>query len=231
MMDIRSNLESVRDRIVKVAIKAGRNPAEVRLVAVTKQVEPERIIEAAHAGARIFGENYAQELRDKYETVERVVGDEIEWHFIGRLQRNKVKYLIGRVTLVHSLDSVSVAEEINKRAEREGIKMPVLIEINRGGEESKVGIDKCDAGDFIKRLSALSSIEIRGLMTMPPYFEEPELARPYFRELRELRDELSERFLHLKELSMGMSGDFEVAIEEGATLVRVGSAIFGSRPK
>jgi pyridoxal phosphate enzyme (YggS family) len=230
-MDVRSNLEVVKDRILRAAERAGRNPADIRLVAVTKQVEPERIIQAAQAGVRIFGENYAQELRDKYEAVERSVEEEVEWHFIGRLQRNKVKYLIGRVKLIHSLDSVSVAEEINKRAKKAGIKMPVLIEVDAAQEESKGGIKAADAGDFINGLAGLSSIEIRGLMTIPPYFDEPELARPYFRKLRELRDELKNKFPLVEELSMGMSGDFEVAIEEGATLVRVGSAIFGPRPQ
>lgn len=230
-MDVRSNLEAVKDRIRKAAERAGRNPADIRLVAVTKQVEPERIIQAAQAGARIFGENYAQELRDKYEAVEKSVEEQVEWHFIGRLQRNKVKYLIGRVELIHSLDSASVAEEINKRAQKAGIKMPVLIEVDTAQEESKGGIKAAEAGDFINGLAELLSIEIRGLMTMPPYFNEPELARPYFRKLRELRDDLKNKFPLVKELSMGMSGDFEVAIEEGATLVRVGSAIFGPRPE
>lgn len=230
-MDVRSNLEVVKGRIAEAARRAGRNPADIRLVAVTKQVEPERIIEAARAGARIFGENYAQELRDKYEAVKGSVEEEVEWHFIGQLQRNKVKYLIGKVTLVHSLDSLSVAGEINKRSEKAGMKMPVLIETDTSGEESKGGLNAAEVGDFIAGLGEFSSIEVRGLMTMPPYFDQPELARPYFRKLRELRDELSEQFPHLKELSMGMSGDFEVAVEEGATLVRIGSAIFGPRPK
>lgn len=230
-MDVRSNFEAVRDRIKRAAERAGRNPADIRLVAVTKQVEPERIIQAAHAGARIFGENYAQELRDKYEAVEKSVDEEVEWHFIGRLQRNKVKYLTGKVTLIHSLDSISVAEEINKRAERSGTKMPVLIEVDTAGEESKGGINAEGVGGFINGLGDLSSIEVQGLMTMPPFFDEPERARPYFRKLRELRDELRKKFPLLSELSMGMSGDFEVAIEEGATLVRVGSAIFGPRPE
>jgi len=230
-MDVRSNLEAVNDRIRRAAERAGRNPADIRLVAVTKQVEPERIIQAARAGALTFGENYAQELRDKFEAVQRSVEEEVEWHFIGRLQRNKVKYLIGKVTLIHSLDSASVAEEINKRAKKAGIKMPVLIEVDAAQEESKGGIKAAEAGDFISGLAELSSIEVRGLMTMPPYFDEPELARHYFRKLRELRDELKNKFPLVEELSMGMSGDFEVAIEEGATFVRVGSAIFGPRPK
>ncbi len=228
-MDLRSNLQTVKGKIERAAQKSGRNTSDIRLVAATKQVEPERIIEAVNAGVRTFGENYAQELRDKYEAVKRGTDEEIEWHFIGRLQRNKVKYLIGRVKLIHSLDSLSVAEEINKRAENAGIRMPVLIEVNTGGEEAKGGLKEEEVEDFIDRLGEFSYIDVVGLMTMPPYFDDPEAARPYFIGLRELRDRLSVKFPDLKELSMGMSGDFEAAIEEGATMVRIGSAIFGPR--
>lgn len=228
-MDLRSNLKIVNEKIERAAARSGRNPSDIRLVAATKEVEAERIIEAVHAGVRIFGENYAQELRDKYEAVERATGEQIEWHFIGRLQRNKVKYLIGKVRLIHSLDSLSVAEEINKRAGNAGMKMPVLIEVNTGGEEAKGGVREEEVEDLISRLGALSSVRVEGLMTMPPYFDDPEATRPYFIALRELRDRLSVKFPALKELSMGMSGDFEAAIEEGATMVRIGTAIFGPR--
>lgn len=228
-MDLRSNLQVVTERIEKAAVKSGRNPSDIRLVAATKQVEPEKIIEAVHAGIRTFGENYAQELRDKYEAVERGTDEKIEWHFIGRLQRNKVKYLIGRVKLVHSLDSLSVAQEINKRAGNAGMTMPVLIEVNAGGEEAKGGVKKEEVADFISRIGEFPSVEVVGLMIMPPYFDDPETTRPYFVGLRELRDSLSVKFPALRELSMGMSGDFEAAIEEGATMVRIGSAIFGPR--
>lgn len=228
-MDLASNIKNVSKRIEKAANRSGRNIGDIRLVAVTKQVEAERIIEAAGLGVDTFGENYAQELRDKKETVEKAVKGGVKWHFIGRLQRNKVKYLIGKVEFIHSLDSVSVAEEINKRAGNAGIKMPVLIEVDTGREEAKGGVDRDEVEGFIDRLKDYDHIEVKGLMTMPPFFDEPDKARPYFIELRELRDNLREKFPALKELSMGMSGDFEVAVEEGATMVRIGSAIFGAR--
>lgn len=228
-MDLASNIKSVNERIEKAALRSGRNTSDIKLVAATKQVEAERIIEAARLGLDTFAENYAQELRDKHETVVKAIMRDIKWHFIGRIQRNKVKYLIGLVELIHSLDSVSVAEEINKRAGKAGIVMPVLIEVNTGGEEAKGGVRIDEVEGLISRLQDYDNIEVRGLMTMPPYFDEPDKARPYFIELRELRDNLSKKFPGLKELSMGMSGDFEVAVEEGATMVRIGTAIFGAR--
>ena len=199
-------------------------------MAVSKQVGADRIMEAAACGAEIFGENYAQELRDKFELVADGTGHTVKWHFIGRLQRNKVKYLVGNVELIHSLDSVSVAEEIQKRAGAAGIKkVHALIEVNTAEEESKGGVVPNELGEFISELSRYESLSVDGLMTMAPYFDDPESARPYFRRLREMRDGLVETFGSLTELSMGMSGDFEVAVEEGATLVRIGSAIFGER--
>ena len=228
-MDLESNLNSVRERIEKAAAKAGRDSSEIKLVAVTKKVEPERVIKAMNLSINTFGENYAQEFRDKFKVLEKEVDQEIKWHFIGQLQKNKVKYVLGKVELIHSLDSLSVAEEINKRAENMGITVPVLIEVDTGGEESKGGINPSKLEEFLKELRCLSSIDVQGLMTMPPYFDDPETARPYFYRLRELRDSLLASFPKLNELSMGMSGDFEVAIEEGATIIRVGSAIFGER--
>ena len=228
-MDLESNLNSVRKRIENAAAKAGRDSSEIKLVAVTKKVEPERVIKSINLGINTFGENYAQEFRDKFKVLEKEVDQEIKWHFIGQLQKNKVKYVMGKVELIHSLDSLSVAEEINKRAENMGITVPVLIEVDTGGEESKGGINPSELEEFLKELRCLSSIDVQGLMTMPPYFDDPETARPYFYRLRELRDSLLASFPKLNELSMGMSGDFEVAIEEGATIIRVGSAIFGER--
>jgi pyridoxal phosphate enzyme (YggS family) len=228
-MDLESNLNSVRERIENAAAKAGRDSSEIKLVAVTKKVEPERVIKAMNLSINTFGENYAQEFRDKFKVLEKEVDQEIKWHFIGQLQKNKVKYVLGKVELIHSLDSLSVAEEINKRAENMGITVPVLIEVDTGGEESKGGINPSKLEEFLKELRCLSSIDVQGLMTMPPYFDDPEMARPYFYRLRELRDSLLASFPKLNELSMGMSGDFEVAIEEGATIIRVGSAIFGER--
>lgn len=227
-MSVSENLKRVRERIEKVASGARRGVGEINLVAVTKGVNAERIIEAAGLGVNAFGENYAQEFRDKRDFVEKAIGRKVEWHFIGRLQKNKVKYLDG-ISLIHSLDSASVAQEINKRAEKIGTNVPVLIEVNIGEEEVKGGIKSRRLDDFLAELSSFLRIEVNGLMTMPPFFDNPEMARPYFRKLRELRDRLQERFPNLKELSMGMSGDFEVAIEEGATVVRIGTAIFGPR--
>ena len=228
-MDLESNLNSVRERIENAAAKAGRDSSEIKLVAVTKKVESERVIKSTNLGINTFGENYAQEFRDKFKVLEKEVDQEIKWHFIGQLQKNKVKYVMGKVELIHSLDSLSVAEEINKRAENMGITVPVLIEVDTGGEESKGGINPSKLEEFLKELRCLSLIDVQGLMTMPPYFDDPETARPYFNRLRELRDSLLASFPKLNELSMGMSGDFEVAIEEGATIIRVGSAIFGER--
>jgi pyridoxal phosphate enzyme (YggS family) len=227
-MSVSENLKRVRERIEKAAYRARRGVGEIRLVAVTKGVNAERIIEAAGLGINAFGENYAQEFRDKRDLVEKAIGREVEWHFIGRLQKNKVKYLDG-VSLIHSLDSASVAQEINKRAEKLETNVPVLIEVNIGEEGVKGGIKSRQLDDFLSVLSSFLRIEVNGLMTMPPFFDNPEMVRPYFRKLRELRDRLQERFPKLRELSMGMSGDFDVAIEEGATIVRIGTAIFGPR--
>jgi hypothetical protein len=229
-MGIAENLKSIRERIEKAANRAGRNAEEVKLLAVTKEVDAERIIEAARCGVDTFGENYAQELRDKHDVVEKALGKKIKWHFIGRLQRNKVKYVLDKAELIHSLDSLSVAEEINKRAEKLGIKVPVLLEVNIGEEESKGGLKPQQLEEFLLELGRFSQVDVKGLMTIAPFFDNPEMARPYFMQLRQLRDKLQIRFPNLRELSMGMSGDFEVAIEEGATIVRIGTAIFGARP-
>lgn len=228
-MGIVENLKGVKERIERAALRAGRDAREIRLVAVTKGVAPERIVEAARSGIDTFGENYAQELREKSDIVEKVLGRRIKWHFIGRLQRNKVKYILDRVDLIHSLDRLPVAEEIEKRAERLGTIVPVLIEVNIAGEEAKGGIMPEHLEGFLVEMERFPRIKVEGLMTMPPFFDDPEMTRPYFRQLRDLRDRLRERFPGLRELSMGMSGDFEAAIEEGATIVRIGTAIFGPR--
>ncbi|GIW46593.1 MAG: UPF0001 protein [Deltaproteobacteria bacterium] len=228
-MSIADNIRSVRERIQKAALNSGRDPKEVRLIAVTKGVSIEKIIEAVRCGIDTFGENYAQEFRNKYEAIEKTLDSKVKWHFIGRLQRNKVKYLLGKVEVIHSLDSLTVAEEINKRAQKLGNLVSVLIEVNTSGEEQKGGIPPDKLRDFLYRVGDFPNIKVIGLMTMPPYFDNPELTRPYYRKLRELRDELQKLFPDLRELSMGMSVDFEVAIEEGATMVRIGTLIFGPR--
>ncbi|MCI0454199.1 MAG: YggS family pyridoxal phosphate-dependent enzyme [Candidatus Dadabacteria bacterium] len=227
-MNIAENLKSVKERIEKAAFKAQKSASEIKLVAVSKGVEAERVIEAVSCGIITFGENYAQEFRDKYNAVEKATSREIEWHFIGRLQRNKMKYILDKVRLIHSLDSASVAEEINKRAEKIGTKVPLLVELN-ADEEVKGGVKVEELDGFLLDLLRFPKIDVKGLMIMPPLFDNPEMTRPYFRNARELRDRFQSKFPSLRELSMGMSGDFEVAIEEGATIVRIGTAIFGPR--
>lgn len=230
-MDLESNINSVKERIEKAAAKVGRDSSDVQLVAVSKRVKPERILEALELGINTFGENYAQEFRDKQRILASETDNKINWHFIGQIQKNKVKYIVGKADLIHSLDSLSVAQEINKRAKGLGVEVPVLVEVDTGGEESKGGVSSSKLEEFIGELDALPALSVQGLMTMPPYFDNVELSRPYFIKLRETRDSLISKFPGLKELSMGMSGDFEVAIEEGATIVRVGTAIFGERDK
>ncbi len=227
-MSIADNFNSVMDRIEYAARRAGRDPGSVRLVAVSKTKPAEAVMEAMKAGQRIFGENYVQELTTK---AGQVAGP-VEWHFIGSLQSNKVKYIAGLVTLVHSVDRLSLAEEIDKQWGKLDKTCDVLVEVNVSGEKSKTGTATSEAVRLVSDIARLPHLRIKGLMTMPPFFDEPESARPYFRELRELAEKIASEGIpnvEMKELSMGMSGDFEVAIEEGATLVRVGSAIFGYR--
>jgi pyridoxal phosphate enzyme (YggS family) len=229
-MGIAQSLQDIQEKIVRAAVRAKRDPTRIRIVAASKTVSPERIIEAYDAGIDTFGESYAQEFRDKHITLDSILGPKLKWHFIGRIQRNKVKYIVGKVELIHSLDNIKVADEINRRAEMLGISVRALIEVN-AGEESKGGVNFRNVKGFLESLGMFHNIEIEGLMIMAPYFDEPEMARPYFRKLSELRGGLKEDFPKLNQLSMGMSADFEVAIEEGATIVRIGTAIFGPRPQ
>ncbi len=224
---ITGRVKIVREEINKACDKCGRSPEEITLVAVTKTVDQERIRAAIVAGLRVFGENYIQEAREKIPSI----AEPVEWHFIGHLQRNKAKYAVRLFDVVETVDNVKLAGELQKRAEAIKRIQPVLVQVNVSGEETKSGITPEGLPDLLKFIGRSSSLEFRGLMTMPPYFADPELARPYFRKLRELRDKMAERFpsLIFKELSMGMSGDFTVAIEEGATIVRIGTAIFGER--
>jgi hypothetical protein len=227
-MTIAANLKKVVERISSAALKSGRDPDSVRLVAVSKTKAAPLVNEAVRAGQRLFGENYAQELVAKSEEV----AETVEWHFIGYLQSNKVRQIAGLVTMIHSVDRLSLAEEIDRQWGRLGLSCDVLIEVNIAGEETKSGTTAGEILDLVRRISLLSNVRIRGLMTMPPYFEDPESARPYFRKLRLLAEEIAMAGIpgvEMDELSMGMSGDFEAAIEEGATLVRVGTAIFGER--
>ncbi len=228
-MSIPENLEAVRTRIRNAALRAGRDAGSVRLVVVTKTVDIERIRAAVAAGAAILGENRVQEARDKIETL----GRPASWHLIGRLQANKAKYAVRLFDLIHSVDSLGLAQELDRQAEKIGKKQDILVEVNVSGETAKAGISPQDGETLLREITRLPHLAIRGLMTMPPFSDDPEEARPHFRRLRELAQELTDQKIpgiSLAELSMGMSGDFEVAVEEGATMVRVGSAIFGERP-
>jgi hypothetical protein len=225
MSGIRENLLRVKERIEKAARKAGRDPDTIKLVAVSKTVEVARIKEAIEAGVSILGENYVQEAQKKIE----VIGRPISWHFIGHLQSNKAKYAIRLFDMIHSLDSLSLAEELNRRAEQAGRVINVMIEVNLAKEATKFGADEEMVLNLAKRIQHLKHLSLEGLMTMPPYFDSPEMSRPYYIALRELREKMNREGIPTRELSMGMSNDFEVAIEEGATYVRVGTAIFGTR--
>ena len=204
----------------------------MRLVAATKYVEAPRVLEAIRAGLTICGENHWQEAQAKIQAVgER--GD-VEWHFIGRLQRRKLKWLVGRFTLIHSVESVEQAEEIQRRAHEQHTSQAILLEVNAGEEESKGGFSPDALPAAVSQIDALSSVCVQGLMTVPPWNPDPELMRPYFQRLKHLAERISSlplQRVHMHELSMGMSNDFEVAVEEGATLVRVGTALFGARER
>lgn len=225
MGNVARNLESVRERIGHAATRAGRDSREVTLVAVSKGRPLEMIQEAAQAGQRVFGENRAQELRDK---IDRLAVD-LEWHFIGHLQRNKVNMVIGKVALVHSVDSRRLLEAVASRAEELEIVQDILLQVNVSGEESKYGMEEEGMEGMLEAALALPAVRVRGLMTIAP-LEAEEKTRPCFRRLRELRDALARDFspLDLGILSMGMTQDFEVALEEGANMVRIGTAIFAA---
>lgn len=230
VLSVAQNVTRVQERIRQAAQRVGRDPAEIRLVAAAKTVEAARLRAAIAAGVTIVGENYIQEARQK---IGQLGQHAAEWHFIGTLQRNKVRYIFDLFSLVHSVDSLILAEEINRRAERQGRHMSILLEVNIGGEASKSGFVPQALLADVEKLVPLSQIDVRGLMTIPPPTATPEEARGFYQELRDLRYRLQHRGLEgleLPELSMGMTADFEVAIEEGATLVRVGTAIFGPRP-
>ena len=231
-MSIAENLGSVRERVAEAARRAGRDESDVKLMAVCKTFPAEAIREAYTAGQRLFGENRVQEFGEKAPRVADLVG--LEMHLIGHLQSNKANKAAELFQAVDSVDSIKLAERLNAAAEKLGKKLPVLIEVNVGGEEAKSGVDpSADAiGAILSAAPTLANLEFRGLMTVPPYTEDPEGARPYFRKLRELQDEVAKRqSVRLDVLSMGMSHDFEVAIEEGSTCVRLGTAIFGVRTK
>jgi pyridoxal phosphate enzyme (YggS family) len=229
MGTVAENLSAVKERIAKAAARVGRDPERVTLVAVTKTMPVERIREAIDAGHRVFGENRVQEAQAKVQDL----GRDVQWHLIGHLQRNKVKFVCDLFDLIESVDSLPLAQEINSRAARHGTVMPILIQVNIGDETTKSGVDVSETLALVQQVAALPHVGVRGLMCVPPAVEIAEHARPYFVQLRTLAEQIASEHIPnvaMAELSMGMSHDFEVAIEEGATMVRVGSAIFGPRP-
>ena len=231
-MSIAENIRHVHERIAAAARRAGRNPQEIGLLAVSKTFPAGHIRQAYEAGMRIFGENRVQEFATKAEAVREL--REAQWHMIGHLQTNKAAKAVELFSAVDSVDSLKLAEKLNLAAEKIGKKLAVLIEVNLGGEKAKSGIapEKPELEQILQSAPQLEHMAIDGLMTIPPFTEDPQQARPYFRKLRELRDKLALRKLpgvSMDTLSMGMSHDFEVAIEEGSTYVRVGTAIFGER--
>jgi len=208
-------------------MRAGRNPEDIKLIAITKTVDIKRIQKAIDWGLRIFGESRVQEAKEKISKFEfRNSKLKIEWHLVGYLQKNKARIAVQLFDLIHSLDSIELAAEINKNAEKIGKTQRVLIQVKLSEEETKHGVAREDLMDLMKAVSEMKRLNLEGLMTMPPFFDDPEMARPYFKELRELRDNAENSGFTLPELSMGMTNDFEVAIEEGATMVRIGTGIF-----
>lgn len=225
---IAENLKYVNERIQKSCLKAGRDEKEVTLIAVSKTKPVSDLMEAYQEGCREFGENKVQELVDKYE----VMPKDIHWHMIGHLQTNKVKYIVDKVTMIHSVDSIKLAREISKEAQKKQVTVSILIEVNVAGEESKFGVSMEEAEPLIRKIALLDGIKICGLMTIAPYVEDEEKNRQYFADLKQLSVDIATKNIdnvNMNVLSMGMTGDYAVSIEEGATYVRVGTGIFGER--
>lgn len=226
---LKENLEEVEEKIAKACEHAGRAREEVTLIAVSKTKPIEMLQEIYDEGIRDFGENKVQELTEKYE----VMPKDMKWHMIGHLQRNKVKYIVDKVTLIHSVDSLRLAETISREAEKKGVTVPILIEVNIAGEETKFGLSsKEEVISLTEQIAALPNLSVKGLMTVAPPVKDPEENRPFFREIRQLSVDITNKNIDnvsMEILSMGMTGDYEVAIEEGATMVRVGTGIFGAR--
>jgi len=228
MGGIVENLREVRERVVAAALRGNRNPGEISIIAVTKNQTIDTIKEGIQAGINIIGENRVQELIDKYQ----VIGNQVQWHLIGHLQTNKVKYIVDKVQLIHSLDSLGLAEEIEKRAAQASTIVNVLIQVNVSGEESKFGIEPSEVLVFTEEISKrFERVKVKGLMTIAPFVEDPEETRPFFRQLRQLSEQVNAAGIpgvDMDYLSMGMTNDFEIAVEEGANLVRIGRAIFNT---
>lgn len=219
-------------RISRAAMRSGREPEEIRLVAVTKTVNADMVRRAVEAGLREFGESRVQEAKNKFLELTSLVPDSrIAWHLIGHLQKNKAKAAVEMFDLIHSVDSIALAEALNEQAGRSNKAQRVLVQVKLAPEETKHGIEKKELFRCLDRLAGMKNLKTEGLMTIPPFFDDPGMSRPYFRELRDMKDEAEEKGFMVKELSMGMTNDFEVAIEEGATIVRIGTAIFGERKR
>ena len=225
---VAENYRYVLKKVEEACARSGRDPKDVTLIAVSKTKPIEMIEEAMEAGARVFGENKVQELCDKYEQLPK----DLHWHLIGHLQRNKVKYIVDKAELIHSVDSLKLAEEISKEALKKNVEVNILIEVNVAEEESKFGVSVEETPDLVEQIAKLPGIHIQGLMTIAPYTEDPEENRPVFRTLKKLAVDIKKKNIDnvcMDVLSMGMTGDYQVAVEEGATLVRVGTGIFGER--
>ncbi len=226
---VAENFRAVLEKVEAAAKRAGRGPDSVRLVTVSKTVPVERIRAAVEAGARILGENRVQEALSKMETADFSGLPSPEWHLIGTLQKNKARHAVGVFSLIHSIDSIELAKEVGRQAVKKGLRQKVLIEVNIAGEATKHGIRPEEALAVAKEISLIPGVELRGLMCVPPFTDNPEDSRPHFVRLRELLADINRAGIPATELSMGMTQDYEVAVEEGATLVRVGTAIFGAR--
>jgi pyridoxal phosphate enzyme (YggS family) len=221
------NIKNIYRRISHAAMRVERDPCDVKLIAVTKTVDAEKIKEAIDWGLRIFGESRVQEAKEKISNFKfQISNSRIEWHLIGHLQKNKAKSAVQLFDLIHSIDSIGLAEELSTHSEKSGKIQRVLIQVKLSEEETKHGVGKEGVMNLIDAVMKMKNLKLEGLMTMPPYFDNPEMARPYFRGLRELRDNANRLGYKLPELSMGMTNDFEIAVEEGATMVRIGTGIF-----
>ncbi len=225
---IKENLEQVQENIKKACQHVKRNMDEVTLIAVSKTKPVSMLMEAYECGCREFGENKVQELIDKYE----IMPKDIKWHMIGHLQRNKVKYIVDKAALIHSVDSLKLAQEISKEAIKKEVQVSILIEVNVAGEDTKFGVKPEDTEKLIREIAVLPGIHIKGLMTIAPYVDAPEENRQYFEQLKQLSVDINHKNIdnvNMNVLSMGMTGDYMVAVEEGASYVRVGTGIFGTR--
>jgi pyridoxal phosphate enzyme (YggS family) len=229
MLDIKENIDIILDRAEKSCAKSGRSFDDITVIAVSKTVDAEKAREAVEGGLDNLGENRVQELTEKYEKLKDF---DIKWHMIGHLQKNKVKYIIGKAELIHSVESLDLAEEIDKRAKKLDLTARVLLELNIGEEESKFGIRAENSAEFARAMEKFENIKVMGLMTVAPFSDNPEDVRWVFRKMKELFNEISDMRLknfEMRFLSMGMTNDFEIAIEEGSNMIRIGTAIFGAR--